>query len=311
MGTSNPTKVAVLLPTFNGSNFLAQQLDSLFAQSHRNFVIVTRDDESSDETPNILHSYRDRFPAQIISVQDNMGNLGASGNVSLLMQHIIDHAAELELQDALLMLCDQDDIWESDKIDMELAAMQKLESQYPNLPLLVHSDLTVVGEDGSLIAPSFLAYQGLDASRNDLRNIIFSNTVTGCTALFNQQLAKKALPIPSQAMMHDWWLALVAAGFGHVEFIPRSLVRYRQHSQNTLGASEFIPRKVFSRTTLKQLFRQNTDELLQAVAGQAEEFSRRYGTQIPLMDRVRLRLAGWLCTDSYFIQRILFRLLKY
>jgi hypothetical protein len=311
MEMSGSTKVAVLLPTFNGARFLPQQLESLLAQSMSDFVIVTRDDGSSDATLQVLEGFQERFRRQIHRVQDDKGNLGASGNVSLLMQYVLDRGSELGLLDAYLMLCDQDDIWEADKIETELGVMQQLERQHPNQPLLVHSDLTVISDDESLIAPSFLAYQGLDADRKDLRNITFSNTVTGCTALFNQQLARKALPVPSQAMMHDWWLALVAAAFGHIEFVPQCLVRYRQHSQNALGASEFIPRKVFSRTTFSQLFRNNPDQLLKAVAGQAEIFSRRYGTEIPLIDRRRLRLAGWLCTDSFLLQRILFRLLRF
>jgi glycosyltransferase involved in cell wall biosynthesis len=311
MAMTGSTQVAVLLPTFNGARFLPQQLESLLAQSMPDFVIVTRDDGSSDETLQVVQSFEERFPRQIHRVQDDEGNLGASGNVSLLMQYVLDRGDELRLQEAYLMLCDQDDIWEADKIETELAVMKQLEQQHPNLPLLVHSDLTVISDDESLIAPSFLAYQGLDAARNELRNITFSNTVTGCTALFNRQLAEKALPVPSQAMMHDWWLALVAAAFGHIEFVPQCLVRYRQHSQNTLGASEFIPRKVFSRTTFSQLFRNNPDDLLKAVAGQAEAFFRRYSAEISVTDRGRLRLAGWLYTDSFLLQRILFRLLRF
>ena len=307
---SSSPKIAVLLPTYNGARFLSQQLESLLAQSMQDFVIVTRDDGSTDESRSIVQSYLKKIPEKIYRIEDSSGNLGASGNFSLLMKYVLDHGQALGLQDAYLMLCDQDDVWEPDKIEVELEVMQTLECRYPQTPLLVHSDLTVVNDDESLIAESFLSYQGLDAAKNDLRNITFSNTVTGCTALFNQQLARKALPVPEAAMMHDWWLALVAAAFGHIEFIPQCLVRYRQHGQNTLGASEFIPRNVFSKSTFKQLFRKNPEQLLKAVAGQAEAFSIRFSGEIALLDRIRLKLAGWLRADSFFIQRILFRLLK-
>ena len=303
-------KVAVLLPTYNGARFLGRQLDSLLSQSVQDFVIVTRDDGSTDETRQILQPYLEKIPQQIHLVEDSRGNLGASGNFSLLMQYVLENGPALGLQNACLMLCDQDDVWESNKIETELAAFQELERQHPDIPLLVHSDLRVVDDNEGQIAESFLSYQGLDASKNDLRNITFSNTVTGCTALFNQQLVRKALPVPEEAMMHDWWLALVAAAFGRIEFIPQCLVRYRQHGQNTLGATEFVPRQVFSKTTLKQLFRRNPEELLKAVADQAQAFATRYGKEIPLLERIRLTLAGWLRTDSFFIQRILFRLLK-
>ncbi|MBT8147477.1 MAG: glycosyltransferase family 2 protein [Gammaproteobacteria bacterium] len=303
-------KVAVLLPTYNGALFLGRQLQSLLDQSMQDFVIITRDDGSTDETRSVVQSYLEKTPHRFHRIEDDKGNLGASHNFSLLMQYVLDHGRPLGLQNCYLMLCDQDDIWESNKIEVELDAISALEQQHPNSPLLVHSDLTVIREDESLIAESFLSYQGLDAANKALRNITFSNTVTGCTALFNQQLVRKALPVPAEAMMHDWWLAMVAAAFGHIQFIPRSLVRYRQHGQNTLGASEFIPRNVFSRTTIKQLFRTNPEPLLKAVASQSEAFSARYGKELSLPDRRRLTLAGWLRTDSFFVQRILFRLLK-
>lgn len=307
--TSSP-RVAVLLPTYNGARFLRQQLESLTAQSRQDFVILIRDDGSNDETLAVLRSCMDKAPQQFHLVQDKLGNLGASGNFSFLLQYVLEQAADLGLQDALLMLCDQDDIWEPTKIEVQLDVMSKLQERNPGQPLLVHSDLTVIREDESLIAESFISYQGLDAAKNDLRNMIFSNTVTGCTALFNQQLVRKALPVPDTAMMHDWWLALVAAAFGRIEFIPRPLVRYRQHGQNTLGASEFIPRRVFSKTTLRQLVRKNPEPLLKAVAGQADTFVSRYGSEISSLDRIRLTLAGGLRTESFFVQRVLFRLLK-
>jgi hypothetical protein len=174
----------------------------------------------------------------------------------------------------------------------------------------VHSDLQVVAEDETVIADSFLEYQGLVAARNRLKDIVFSNTVTGCTALLNAPLARKALPIPAAAMMHDWWLALVAAAFGQIVFEPGKLVKYRQHGRNTLGATRYIPRKPLSRTTFRELFRNSPNELLFSVAGQARAFADRYGKELQLSDRLHLRLAGGLRSNSLLVQRILFRLLR-
>ena len=78
---------------------------------------------------------------------------------------------------------------------------------HPMLRLLVHSDLKVVDESKKVIAESFVEYQGLEIKRNKFPNIVISNLVTGCTALFNEELAQIALPIPDNAIMHDWWLA--------------------------------------------------------------------------------------------------------
>jgi len=304
-------KIAVLLPTYNGERFLAQQLDSLIAQHAVNLVIVTRDDGSTDATRGIVAGYASDYPGLLHIVGDDGSNLGPCGNFSLLMQYVLDNRATLGLSSAYLMLCDQDDVWAPDKARLQLAAMLAKEASNPGMPVLVHSDLTVVDASGEPIAESFLRYQGLDASRNDLRNIIFSNTVTGCTALLNEPLARKALPVPDGALMHDWWLALVAAAFGTIHFVPQQLVRYRQHGQNALGAREYVPPRLLSRSTFNQLLRKNPEPLLFAVAEQAGEFARCYGRELSPLNRLQLGLARRLRTESFLLQRILFRLLRF
>ncbi|MEZ5490118.1 MAG: glycosyltransferase family 2 protein [Gammaproteobacteria bacterium] len=304
-------RIAVLLPTFNGARFIGQQLDSILAQSVNDLVIVTRDDGSCDQTCEIVERYAQQWPGKFHRVAGAEQNLGPSGNFSFLMQYALDNRETLGLDSAYLMLCDQDDVWDGRKIETELEALLKLEASHPGKPLLVHSDLVVVDEELTPIAESFLAFHGLDAGRNDLRNIIFSNTVTGCTALVNEHLVRKALPIPETAMMHDWWLAMVAAAFGEIGFVPARLVQYRQHDQNTLGAREYQPRKLFSRTTWRRLWQKNPDEMLFSVAQQADVFASRFKADLSRRQRVCLSLAGGLRTDSFFLQRVLFRLLRF
>jgi hypothetical protein len=89
-----------------------------------------------------------------------------------------------------------------------------------------------------------------------------SNTVTGCTALINRALLHKALPVPADAVMHDWWLSLVASCFGQLLFVDKSLVQYRQHDRNTLGARAHTPSTFSVRTFAKLLqFSQSPDAL--------------------------------------------------
>lgn len=304
-------KVAVLLPTFNGGRFIEQQLDSILAQTVTDLVVVTRDDGSSDQTCAIVERYAQQWPGKFHLVAGAGQNLGPSGNFSFLMQYALDNMESLGLDSAYLLLCDQDDVWDSRKVEIELEALLKLEASHPDQPLLIHSDLVVVNEELSPIAESFLAFHGLDAGRNDLRNIIFSNTVTGCTALVNERLVRKALPIPETAMMHDWWLAMVAAAFGEIGFVPAKLVQYRQHDQNTLGAREYQPRKLFSRITWRRLWQKNPDEMLFSVAQQADVFATRYRAELSLRQRVCLSLASGLRTDSFLLQRVIFRLLRF
>ncbi len=89
-----------------------------------------------------------------------------------------------------------------------------------------------------------MQYQGIRPKVDDpLKVLLVQNFMTGCTMLVNRRLLDIALPIPKEALMHDWWLALCAAVFGHIGFIDKPLVKYRQHGGNEVGAkhiSDFL-----------------------------------------------------------------------
>src|SRR5690606_8119463 len=86
---------------------------------------------------------------------------------------------------------------------------------------------------------SLWRYQGINPCRNTLNRLILQNTVTGCATLINVELARVAHPFPDQCIMHDWWLALVAAELGRIEPISDRLVLYRQHGNNETGARRY------------------------------------------------------------------------
>ena len=70
--------------------------------------------------------------------------------------------------------------------------------------------------------------------------LLAQNFVTGCTVLANRALIERALPIPANVVMHDWWLAQVAAAAGQIIYVDRALVNYRRHEDNVIGARGFI-----------------------------------------------------------------------
>jgi len=70
--------------------------------------------------------------------------------------------------------------------------------------------------------------------------VITQNYVTGCAMLINRSLLKMSLPIPSEAIMHDWWIALIASAYGKTFQIYQPLVKYRQHGTNEVGAKILI-----------------------------------------------------------------------
>lgn len=255
--------IQVLLATYNGEAFLAEQLDSLLAQSGVSFTVLARDDGSTDATLGILQRYAQRFPDQIVVVE-KPGRLGAAGSFDWLLS---------QSSAPYIAFCDQDDVWMPNKLHILLARMLAFEAGLgKGTPILVHSDLAVVSRDLQRIHPSFWGYSGLDAKRHGLAQLLISNTVTGCAVLANRALVERARPIPQEAVMHDHWFALVAAALGHVEPVFEPLVAYRQHDCNAVGARPYD-----WRLKLKKLISGCGDTDISQLRQQAEVLYRRYG----------------------------------
>ncbi len=215
--------VTILLPTYNGAAFLDEQLRSLLGQTYPHWSLVVRDDGSSDGTPELLARYAAEHPN--ITVLDAGGpNLGVKRSVERLLE-----ATESDYY----MLCDQDDVWLPTKVE---SAVRRADEEPGDVPLLVYTDLTVV--DGDLRTRTEAMHGG--AGRTGLGQLLVENTVTGCTTLLNRPLRDLVVgrdQFSSPAMvMHDWWLALVAAALGTVVFLDERPILYRQHGENTVGA---------------------------------------------------------------------------
>ncbi len=304
-------KIAVLLSTYNGEKFLGEQLESLLAQSNKNFILVVRDDGSTDRTVSILESYARDHSERIRLLPHDGKNKGASGGFAFLVDYVLKNKESLALQSAYMMFCDQDDTWYPQKIEKQLALMMATEADNDSsLPIIVHSDLEVVSEQNTVIAKSLINYQGLEIERNSFPNLVISNLVTGCTALINESLAEKALPIPENAIMHDWWLALVATAFGKLVYLDTPLVHYRQHGNNTIGAQEFTKVSVVSMSIWRRILARKPNEHLIEVSIQAAEFRRRYGSQLSGRERLSLRLCIGMGIRIGIVQRLMYRLAR-
>lgn len=299
-------RIAILLPTWNGERFLRAQVDSLLAQDYPDFIIVCRDDGSRDASPAIIADYAARFPQRFHIVPADGRNLGASGSFAWLMGYVLTHKTALGLASAWVMPSDQDDVWHADKLRRSMARMQALEAESPGLPLLVHGDLEVVDESLATIAPSFVRYQGLQPLRIRFARLLVSNTVTGCTALCNEALLRRALPIPPAAVMHDWWLALVAGAFGRLSFIDAPLLQYRQHGANTIGAREYRPPALLQ-DFWQRLWDDRHREVLKGLAAQAQAFRAAHATALSPAQRRDLRLAMALGSRFLLVRKLVLK----
>jgi len=222
--------ITVLMATYNGAEFLPAQLDSLLGQTHMPDRIVIHDDQSTDGTPAILERYRQAHP-DLIEVTLNPTNSGGSARNFMSMMTTI--------RDDYLMLCDQDDVWLPNKIEVSYERIRKLEAaRGDGLPCLVHTDLTVVDDGLKVISGSFRASTFANYDRTTLRDQIIQNTATGCTVIYNRALADLITTIPQHMVMHDWWISLIAAAFGHIDHLDTPTILYRQHQSNQIGVTD-------------------------------------------------------------------------
>lgn len=270
--------IDILMATYNGDRFLEEQLDSILQQSYQAWRLIIRDDGSSDGTLKILKRYQKKWPDKIKIVVSECPSGSAQNNFFQLMQY-----AEAEY----IMFSDQDDVWLPNKIGITLQTMKQLEQCCgKNMPLLVHSDLTVVNENLVYLSKSLFDFHNMSPTRNGLNNLLVQNIVVGCTTMINSSLLKRVVVIPQNAVMHDMWIALIAAAFGKIGFVGESTMLYRQHGDNVDGAKDMksVLYIVNRMTKLHQVRRDLRKQYLQA-----EEFSNIYEYQLSEEQKKLLR----------------------
>ena len=220
-------QIDILLATCNGEAFIAEQLDSLVGQTYPNIRIIVSDDGSTDATVDVVRQFAQRDPRIVLdcphrrfgSARDNFFYLAGLSRAELVM------------------FCDQDDVWDADKVEATLEKMLQMEDG-SDRPRLVFSDMKIVDRDLKEIAPSFLRSIGRPVGRYEFRHVLAQSVGAGCTMMVNRSALSLAMRNcdRSRIIMHDWWLSLIAAAFGSIGYVDRGLVQYRQHGDNVLGA---------------------------------------------------------------------------
>lgn len=277
----NTSSLQILLATYNSSLFLKEQLDSLFSQKYQDFEILIRDGGSSDDTLDIISSYRSRFPGKIRIVGSSKAS--ALENFSALLS---------ESASDLVLFCDHDDVWMPDKISVTLEKYREMEKQFgQDTPIMVFTDSEVSDENLNRIFPSMIRFQHLDPNHMTLNRLIVQNVPSGNTMLLNRALIELASPIPADAVMHDHWLTLAAAAMGRIGFVDQATLYYRQHGNNVYGASRYsilalLNKLKQGREKLRRRFGQNIT--------QAAAFGRRYADRLSKEDLEMFRaLSSW------------------
>ncbi len=225
--------VEILMATYNGQSYIAQQIESIVTQRYPHWRLTVHDDGSNDGTPETLEIYRLRHPDRITILSDTAKFGSAKDNFGYLMS---------KSDSDYVMFCDQDDVWLDTKVEDTLKAMRQAEQTYgASTPLAVFTDLTVVDEQLRVIDPSLWAFQRIRPEQaGALKTLAIRNCVTGCAMMMNRMGLRAVLPIDAAAVMHDWWsaLAILAAG-GKVVPVRHATMLYRQHGGNAVGAKRW------------------------------------------------------------------------
>lgn len=215
-------KVNILMSTYNGQQFLAEQIRSIQEQTFSDWTLLIRDDGSSDQTKDLLQEFaRQDSRIRLIDLEEQ-NNLGVIKSFHRLLQY--------EKAD-YYFFSDQDDVWLPDKLEVSL---QEARFYPTDQPLMVYMDLTVVNQDLQVMSESMIRSQSHHAN-TQLVEELTENTVTGGVAMINHALAE-LWSGTEDILMHDWYLALLASALGKLVFIDKPGELYRQHADNVLGA---------------------------------------------------------------------------
>lgn len=260
----NP-RIDILMATYNGENFLSEQLDSIIIQCNSNIRIIIRDDGSSDGTISILEKYKNLCP-DIITILPFDANKGASQNFSILLNHSnADY----------LFFSDQDDIWEKDKITKTMAAF----SNNKDIPQMCFSDLCKINDRGDILSTSLYLDEKINPLYTETHRLLMQNVPYGCTMAINRTLAEIIRPIPPEALLHDHWIALIASLLGEIHYIPSTTILHRIHDTNASRAAS-IHRKEQDSSVKSKISNHNFHNYLRKLCRQAEVILTRYDASL-------------------------------
>jgi glycosyltransferase involved in cell wall biosynthesis len=211
---ANNRKVTVLLATFNGASFLHEQLTSLNEQQDVDVEVFVNDDGSTDGTLEILETWRAK--GLISSITQSKG-LGATRAFLQLLQ-------SCDKKD-FVAFCDQDDIWEKDKLTLQI------DSLHGAIPMMSTCSRIYIDEHGGVVGKSRILRK-----LPSFENATFENIAPGNTVLLNSSAIQIINSIKNPSINHyDSWIYLLISAFGKVSYVPLYLVKYRLHSQNSVG----------------------------------------------------------------------------
>ena len=268
--------IAILLSTYNGEKYIIDQLRSLEKQSYPYFDLYIRDDASSDSTLQLITNFISKSSLNI-TILPTKNNLGAKNSFEFLLKNSLQ-AKQYEY----FMFCDQDDVWFTDKVLQSYEKIQQLETKFSSLkPMLIYTDLQVVDENLNILGDSLWNDFHLNPKKNSLNFLAMQCNITGCTMMFNRKLAELSLPFPTEAIMHDYWVGMVASSLGQMDYLDKATISYRQHGNNVSGGADKFNLKYITYKASKFFNNDEYYEVLGRQIIQSESFLLQYKSYLP------------------------------
>lgn len=216
-------KVLVILSTYNGEQYIREQLDSVFMQVGVDVYCLVRDDGSFDSTVSILEEYKNKFVAHMDYMeQENIGVVNSFGKLV---------ATALNFDFDWIAFCDQDDVWKENKLCRAVDKLKREEDQ--SIPLVYCSNLELVDDH---LTPIGLMRRKIPRFNEYTATV--QNCSAGCTQVYNRKAAELYCMADdaSKIEMHDYWMFLIGIYLGKLIYDEWASIYYRQHSSNVIGA---------------------------------------------------------------------------
>lgn len=222
----NNNTIAILMATYNGQEYIKEQIDSILAQTIDDWTLFIHDDGSTDETLYIINQFQHE-DKRIVLIEDDAKHLGPGLGFMTLLE-IVDSE--------LYMFCDQDDVWLNDKIEVTYNKYREFEGHF-DIPIVVHTDVSVVDKHLNIMAPSYWKDINLNPDRiNSYPYFCICCYTNGNTMLFNNKAKEICFPLQEGKIMHDRYVSgRVLKHGGIVTAVHKPLVLYRQHDTNVCG----------------------------------------------------------------------------
>lgn len=225
-GNFNESRVAIILGYFNGERYIAEQIGSIFNQTHQSLKIFLSDDQSTLKFSfdKLKLSNSQLKKTHIHHMECNLG----------FQKNFLNTLANINGKFDYFAFSDQDDIWHKDKLERAISQLSRVS---PNIPALYFARTEIVDATGK----RSLGYSPLFRKPPAFANALTQNIGGGNTMVFNSA-ARDLINSTSKnidVVSHDWWCYQIVTGAGgYVVYDPEPCLKYRQHEHNLIGSNK-------------------------------------------------------------------------